>query len=84
MSPLTTPYSGRVVGGGMDVVRTSSPALGPNRPGKRGLNAFTRGSMTPSPQNGYFPYFRYAQRRFVGLGACVAAVMVTRSADGWA
>lgn len=85
MSPLTTPYSGRVVGGGMDAARTPSQALGSKSTGNRGLKAFGRGPMTRSPRTALFPYFGYGFSGFVGLGACdvsAGAGSTTRAADG--
>lgn len=59
MPPLTTPYSGRVVGGGMDAAPTPSSALGPKSVRDRGLTAFSEGPMTHSPRMGLFTYLRY-------------------------
>lgn len=87
MSPLTTPYSGRVVGGGMNATRTSSPGLGPNSNDSRGLRPFRRERITRSAHLGLFPYFQYENRSIIGLGACQArafAAVVTRSAEGQA
>lgn len=87
MPPLTTPYSGRVVGGGMDATRPSAPVAGPSSTDSRGLAAFERGPITHSSRKALFPYFQYGFYRFVGLGACHArpfAAVVTRSAEGQA
>lgn len=85
MPPLTTPYSGRVVGGGMDAAPTPSSALRPNSVRDRGLTAFSEGPMTHSPRTGLFPYLRYEFGGFSGLGACDVSAFAgsaTRSADG--
>lgn len=85
MSPLTTPYSGRVAGGGMGAVRTASPASAPNHRGWRGFTPFGRVSITRNPQIQTFSYFRYGFGRFLGLGACRVSSMaaaVARSANG--
>lgn len=85
MSPLTTPYSGRVVGGGMDAAPTPSSALGPKSVRDRGLTAFSEGPMTHSPRTGLFPYLRYGFCAFIGLGACDVSAFAgsaMRSADG--
>lgn len=85
MSPLTTPYSGRVVGGGMDAAPTPSAALRPKSVRDRGLTAFSEGPMTHSPRTGLFPYLRYVLGGFIGLGACDVSAFAgsaTRSADG--
>lgn len=87
MSPLTTPYSGRVVGGDMNATRTSSSGLGPNSTDSRGLKAFRRGRITRSARVAHFSYFMYAISSFVVLGECqerAFAAVVTRSADGQA
>lgn len=87
MPPLTTPYSGRVVGGGVDATRPSSPVAGPSSTDSRGLTAFERGPITRSSRMALFPYFQYDFYGFVGLGACQArafAAVVTRSAEGQA
>lgn len=85
MPPLTTPYSGRVVGGGMDAAPTPSSALRPKSVRDRGLTAFSEGPMTHSPRTGLFPYLRYEFGGFSGLGACDVSAFAgsaTRSADG--
>lgn len=87
MSPLTTPYSGRVVGGDMNATRTSSSGLGPNSTDSRGLKAFCRARITRSARAAHFPYLRYETSSFVGLGACqerAFAAVVTRFAEGQA
>lgn len=84
MPPLTTPYSGRVAGGGMGAVRTASPAQAPNHPAWRGLQPFGRVSITRNRQIQTFSYFRYGFGRFLGLGACRVSSMaaaVARSAN---
>ena len=70
MSPLTTPYLGRVARGDMTAVRTSSPVLGTNGLCGEGPNASRRGLMPLSLSSEQFPYFRYAFYRCVGLGEC--------------
>lgn len=70
MSPLTTPYSGRVVRGDMSAVRTSSPAPGTNGPGEDGPNASGRGLITHGLHQTDFQYFLYGSFGFTGLGAC--------------
>jgi hypothetical protein len=70
MSPLTTPYLGRVARGDMTAVRTSSPALGTNGLCGEGLNASRRGLMPLSLPHWHFPYFQYVFCRCVGLGEC--------------
>lgn len=85
MSPLTTPYSGRVAGGDVGAALISLPALGTASPGRRGLKGFRPGRMTFSFQIPLFPYFRYGFGRFADLGACregASAGSTTRSADG--
>lgn len=87
MSPLTTPYSGRVAGGDMDAARTSSPAQGPNSCDGRGLKAFRRGAITRGRRNRSIAYLKYAMDASVGPRACQAgasAAVMTRSADGQA
>lgn len=85
MSPLTTPYSGRVVGGGMDAAPTPSSALGRKSVRDRGLTAFSDGPMTHSPRTSLFPYLRYGLGGVIDLRACDVSAFAgsaTRSADG--
>jgi|GEM_PF-3676525 len=54
MSPLTTPYLGRVARGDMTAVRTSSPVLGTNGLCGEGPNASRRRLMPLSLSSGGF------------------------------
>jgi hypothetical protein len=86
MSPLTTPYSGRVAGGDMATVRRATAFLGSTSFHDVGLNAFRRAPMTPSLMTSSSNTFSMAFGPALVLenvaGASLATLAVTRFETG--
>jgi len=72
MSPLTTPYLGRVARGDMTAVRASSPAPRTNGLCEEGPNASRRGPMPLSLSDGHFHT----------LSMSFAVVLISENAPG--
>lgn len=70
MPPLTTPYLGRVVRGGMTAALASPPAAGTNGLCGHGPKASRRGLMPLSLELGYFTYSKYGFIDCVDLREC--------------
>ena len=70
MTPLTTPYFGRVVRGDINALRGLAPTSRSNNLPKGGPKALQRGPMTPGLSIAAFQYFQYDFLGFIDLREC--------------